>query len=274
MRSLADIIFEANEETEKAKAEHEFKQVSVAKMRELMGAIRTKAPKAIAAVKEHLDNVGEFELYEFLQNCEFWEVRNKNAPHWHQSAGVRPGNGRIEFYYDADFIDRLAKSPGQLIFLIAHEASHIFRYHIDRTESQGKDPALSNIAQDAIINHDILETPKIGGWDPKFIKDEKGKDFGIRMPKKFKKDFPDKKAYYYENMYDWILKNKSQLKGKGKGEGEGEGEQDYFAEGSIVRVKSGTHKDEYRKITKVNKDGTYETEEVDINKIKEELKKS
>lgn len=266
MPTLADIIKEAEQENERAKAEQEWKAAGVEQFRKMLGAVRTKTPKAIAAIKEHLDNVGEFELYEFILNCEWWEVTNKNAPHWYKTAGVRPANERIEFYYDADFIDNLAKKPGELIFLIAHEASHIFRYHSDRTEAQGKDPSLSNIAQDAIINHDIMETQKIGGWEPKFI------EGGIKMPDKFKKENPDKKAYYYENMYDWMLKNKKELQQqKQKGSPQ---EHDYFERGSIVRVKSGPHKDEYRKITGVNKDGTYETEEVDIEEIKRKAKQA
>jgi transcription antitermination factor NusG len=46
---------------------------------------------------------------------------------------------------------------------------------------------------------------------------------------------------------------------------------DYYKEGQLVKVNSGKHKDEYRKITKVNPDGTFETEEVDIA---EEIKKA
>lgn len=260
MTSLIDVIEEAKESLEDRKEKQKWKAAGVVEMRKLFDAVRTKTPKPIATVKEHLDNVGEFELYEFLQNCEFWEVRNKNAPHWYQTAGVRPANNRIEFYYDADFIDKLAKKPGLLVFLIAHEASHIFRYHSDRAEIQGKDPVLSNIAQDAVINHDIMATDKIGGWKPEFIKN------GIAMPQKFLDKHKDKKDYYFEFVYEWMFKNKKNLKSKTKTIKK----EELFKQGSIVKVRSGPHKDEYREITEINKDGTYKTKVVDINdKIKE-----
>lgn len=269
IKTLADVIAEANERTkqelEKAKMESKFKEASIDEVRRMIGAVRTKIPAPIAAVKEHLDNAGEFELYEFLQNCEFWEVTNKNAPNWYQTAGVRPANERIEFYYDKDFLQSLAKQPGELVFLIAHEASHIFRYHQDRQESQNKDGELYNIASDAIINHDIMKTEKIGGWKPNQIEGT------VVIPEEFHKEFKEEaKAYYSENMYDWMFKNKGKLKQKPKPCKT----QDYYKEGTVVRVKSGPHKDEYRKITEVNKDGTYETEKVDIEEIKKRAKES
>lgn len=257
MASLISVIEEAKESLEDQKKKQKWKAAGIAEMRKVYQAVRTKTPKAIAVVKEHLDNMGEFELYEFLQNCEFWEVRNKNAPNWYRTAGVRPANNRIEFYYDADFIQKIAKKPGLLVFLIAHEASHIFRFHIDRAESQGKDHTLSNIAQDAVINHDIMATDKIGGWKPEFLKG------GIEMPKKFLNKYKDKKNYYYEFVYDWMLKNKKELEPEKQ-------ESQPLKSGDLVRVKSGPQKGEYREIVSTNKDGTHNTKKVDINEIVKE----
>jgi predicted metal-dependent peptidase len=246
-----------------------------------MQAKKTGIPKPISAVKAHLWNTGEFELFEFVENCEFWEVQNKDAPHWYRTAAVRMGPGRIEFYYDKDFLDNLAKKPGQLIFLIAHEASHILRYHIDRSEKAGHEPGLANTAQDMIINDDILRTDKVAGWKPEIItrssfgelqKGEKDEPVGMQIPDKFRKDFEEigRKAYYYENMYNWLIANKEEREKAEGGEGKPE-ERDYFQEGSIVKVnKTG----EYRKITKVNKDGTFETEPVDIDAEIEKVKQS
>jgi len=256
-------------------------QADIEQWRNSLQAKKTGIPKPISAIKAHLWNTNEYELYEFLDNSEFWEVQNKNAPHWDCSAGVRMGPSRIEFYYDKEFLDRLAKKPGQLILLIAHEASHILRYHIDRTEAAGHKGELANTAQDMIINDDILKTEKIAGWKPEMItrssafgdlkKGEKDEIAGMQIPDKFRKDFEDegRKAYFYENMYNWLLANEKERK-KAEGEpGPGE-ERDYFQEGSIVKV---NETGEYKKITKVNKDGTYETEPVDINAEVEKVKK-
>ncbi len=247
----------------------------------VMQAKKTPPPKAISAIKAHLWNTGEYELFEFLENSQFWEVQNKDAPDWQRSAAVNVLNNRINFYYDKEFIERVGKSPSELVFLIAHEASHILRHHIDRTQKAKHDPSLANTAQDMIINDDIMKTKKIAGWDPKLITHgtfhgEKGKDADkvavLQVPKKFISDYKKdgRKAYYYENMYNWLNSNNNS-----KDEDEGEaGEKDYFEEGSIVKVTKGDHKDEYRRITKVNKDGTYETEPVDIQKEIDKVKNS
>lgn len=264
--TLIDIINEAKSDIADA---------SISEMRSIMDAKKTKAPPAIEKVKALLSNRGEYELYEFLDNCEFWEVRNKNSPGWYRTAGVRAANDRIEFYYDADFINTIAKKPGELMFLIAHEASHIFRYHQDRTQKLGHDPEMANIAQDMIINHDIMKTSEIGGFKPEFI------EGGMKMPQEFADDFKhDKKAYYYENMYNWLEanpkhdpRNKEDEDGDGDGDGDQQQEKDYWQEGSIVKVNSGEHKGEYRKITKVNKDGTLETEPVDIQEEYEKVRR-
>lgn len=265
---------------------------------------KTKIPPVIATIKAHFLNSNEFELFEFLDNCVFYNARvnklvgiynktrfiyiddskkNKEGqielppginPNliewiWFRTAAVRvTERGLIEFSYDEQFINNLAKQPGALAFLIAHEASHILRFHIDRTQAAHHDPHKSNSAQDMIINYDIEQTPQIGGWKP--IVWEKA----LLPPSKFHKDFEKigKKAYYYENMYNWMLVNAKKERGeKGEEGGESTPPMDYYKEGQIVKVNSGDHKGEYRKITNKKKDGTYETEEVDIA---EEIKKA
>jgi len=275
-KSLLQVIKEAEEKGPPTQAEVDQWRSKV------MQAKKTGMPKPISTIKAHLWNTNEYELYEFLDNSEFWEVQNKNAPQWFRTAAVRMGSSRIEFYYDKKFLDRLAKSPGQLILLIAHEASHILRFHIDRSEKAGHKPDLANTSQDMIINDDIMRTEKIGGWKPEMItkssvtgedipKGKKDEIAVMQIPEKFRKDFKEegRKAYYYENMYNWLLVNEKEAKGA---EGAPE-EKDYFEKGSIVKVNEGPHKDEYKRITKVNKDGTYETESVDIEAEIEKVKK-
>ena len=125
MASIYDLLLEAEESIE---------DMSVTAMRQVMDAVRTSIPSPIASLKSHYANSGEYELFEFLDNCEFWEVRNKQSPGWYQTAAVRATPDRIEFYYDKDFIEKISKNPGELNFLIAHEASHIFRFHILREQ--------------------------------------------------------------------------------------------------------------------------------------------
>jgi predicted metal-dependent peptidase len=274
-KNLLQVIKEAEEKGP-------LSQADIERWRDSLQAKKTGMPKPISAIKAHLWNTSEYELYEFLDNSEFWEVQNKDASQWFGTAGVRMGPSRIEFYYDKEFLDRLAKKPGQLILLIAHEASHILRYHIDRTEAAGHKGELANTAQDMIINDDIMRTEKIGGWKPELITSSsitgeevpKGKkdEVGIfQVPDKFRKDFEEegRKAYFYENMYNWLLANEKERK-KVEGEPSPGEEKDYFQEGSIVKV---NETGEYKKITKVNKDGTYETEPVDINAEVEKVKK-
>jgi hypothetical protein len=235
-----------------------------------LDAAKTRTPAPIAAIKTHLYTTGEYELYEFLENCEWWEVRNKDAPGWPGTAGVSMGPDKIYFVYDKDFIDRLAKKPSQLILLVAHEASHILRFHHDRSVAAKQKPDLSNVAQDMIINDDILRSEKIAGWKPEMPtlssikeleKDEEDIVIGHTIPDKFRDDFKDvgRKAYYSENMYNWLNANEEERE---KAEGAPQ-EKDYFEEGALVRV---NETGEYKRITKVNKDGTYDTESIDIEK--------
>jgi hypothetical protein len=274
MKNLFQVILEAQQSDQPTQAELE-------QYREKLQASKTSIPRSIAAIKPHLFNTGEYELYEFIENCEFWKVQNKNGPGWHATAGVRVGSNKIEFYYDEEFLDKLAKKPGQLIFLIGHEASHILRFHIDRSVAANQEASLANVAQDMIINDDILLTDKVAGWKPEMItkstvmelaKGEKDGAFAHSIPDKFRQDFKEvgRKAYYSENMYNWLNANPKE-KEKVTGPGAPQ-EVDYFEKGSLVKVNSGPHKGEYRRITEVNKDGTYETEPVDIQAEIEKVK--
>jgi hypothetical protein len=252
MKNLFDIIKEAEEEP-----------AGIDGYRNLLQAEKTKIPPAMASVKNHFLNSDEFELYEFLDNCEWWNCKIKKRIEgvWYRTGGVRVNSkGVIEFYYDEEYVVDQAKAPGKLAYFIAHEASHILRFHEDRRNAAGHKPNLANIAADMIINYDIDNTETIGGWKPI------GDELDMKIPDKFHTDYKkDKKAYYYENMYSWLGANKKERE-ESTGEGEsGQPQQmDYFKEGQIVKVNEGPHKDEYRKITSVNKDGTVETEECDI----------
>lgn len=259
MKSLFDIIKEAQEE----------EPAGIDEYRGLLQAEKSKIPPAMAAVKNHFLNSDEFELYEFLDNCEWWncKVKQRIEGIWYRTGGVRVNSkGVIEFYYDEDYVEEEAKVPGKLAYFIAHEASHILRFHHDRAMAKGGNHTLWNIAQDMIINYDIDNTSQIGGWKP--VPDEGD----AKIPEKFHTDYKkDKKAYYSENMYAWLEANKKEQPGEGQSGGSTPPKMDYFKKGQIVKVNEGPHKDEYRKITNVNDDGTVETEPCDID---QEIKKA
>ena len=261
MKTLEEVLLEAQEEK------------GIDQLRAIIRAERAQTPKVIGLLKAHLLNQNEFELYEFLERCDWWEAKigHPIPPIWYATGGVRVNSsGVIEFYYDANYLQNKAKEPGNLVAFIAHEASHIFRFHQDRENSTGRDYSTWNVATDMVINHDIEETPQIAGWKP-FMEKE-----AMRLPDKFKKEVKeDRQKYYSEYVYGWLDSNKDELE-KATGETEGPpGEpKNYYERGQIVRVKTGPEKGQYGRITKVNDNGTFEIEKVDINEIKEKIKEA
>ena len=61
-------------------------------------------------------------------------------------------NGR-DFFYNTEFVEKL--TVNELQFLIGHELLHAIYDHIDRIS--GRDPRLSNIAQDYCVNADLIK---------------------------------------------------------------------------------------------------------------------
>ena len=235
-------------------------------------AIKTPMPRKVFNLMGHFEKNAEFELYEFLDRCVWYKVPRETAPpepFWYNTAAVSARAERIEFFYDEDFIEGM-KNYNQLAFLIAHEASHIFRLHQDIAEMEKLDQTNFNIAADMIINHDILKTPKIGQYDPqamtgKDLKTGKEERVGVYLDQiDFEKDVAEKeglKSFHGRRVYDYL--NKQQKK-KPKPQPE-----DYYKKGGVVRVKS---TGEYRKITGKTKDGKLKTKPIDIDKVIEDAK--
>lgn len=225
---------------------------------------------------------------------------------WYNTAGVTPlGNRNVIFLYDKEFIEGLVdyyvytkvegadnkwdqkKVPkaefarlqkerrpntkfgiyqGRLLFLIAHEALHIFRHHTDRQQRAGLDGGLYNIAADSVINWQLANDIKqIGGEELEFIKD------GIMLdPKKFEEwgrkkhgDFDFRKNLNADVTYQYYLDNKQPEEKREK----------EVSVGSIVKIKTGKNKGKYIKVTSINeKDGSIEGTEVDIKEEKRKAK--
>jgi len=58
-------------------------------------------------------------------------------------------------YYNHAFVDALEQN--ELVFVLAHEVEHIVYGHVGRTKDLGLQPKLANIAQDYVINDDLIE---------------------------------------------------------------------------------------------------------------------
>lgn len=62
------------------------------------------------------------------------------------------------FYYNKDFVAALqAKDEEQVVFLVGHESLHCVYDHMDKTQLGIRDARLANIAQDYVINNDLIE---------------------------------------------------------------------------------------------------------------------
>ena len=64
------------------------------------------------------------------------------------------------FYYNKDFVAALAKkgdNQEQVTFLIGHEVLHCVYDHMDKDRMSTRDPRLWNIANDYVINADLVE---------------------------------------------------------------------------------------------------------------------
>jgi hypothetical protein len=253
--------------------ENAFQNIIVEDVVSELHAVKTPMPRKIFNLMGHFEKNGEFELYEFLDRCVFYKVPKDTAPpppFWYETAAVSVQKERIEFFYDEDFIESLDYK--ELAFLVAHEASHVFRLHQDIAEMEKLDPETFNIAADMVINHDILKTPKLGQYDPapltgKDPKTGEKKRVGVYLDQtKFQEEIVEKegkKALHGRRVYDYLNKQK-QKQPKQNAE-------DYYKEGSIVRVKS---TGEYREITGKTKEGKITTKPVNIDEIIEKAKQS
>lgn len=81
-------------------------------------------------------------------------LRFIDASKWCPTAAT---DGR-NFYYNKDFVAALVdRNPEQLVFLIGHEVLHCVYDHLDKEMIGSRDQRLCNIAQDYVINGDLVE---------------------------------------------------------------------------------------------------------------------
>jgi predicted metal-dependent peptidase len=81
-------------------------------------------------------------------------LRFIDATKWCPTAAT---DGR-NFYYNKNFVAALANhNAEQLVFLIGHEVLHCVYDHLDKEMIGNRDQRLCNIAQDYVINNDLVE---------------------------------------------------------------------------------------------------------------------
>lgn len=181
------------------------------------------------------------------------------------TAAVSITNGRINFYYNEDFINQFP--PNQLMFIVAHEFYHIVRLHLDRAARRRMNGNLYNIAADEIINHDIItQLGTVAGMKIEMPK-VNGQPVGLEIDKEYAKTHPDPKLWTTESLYKHLEKKATKKKSAQKPPQK----KDLMFPGRIVRIGKG---EDYGVITKVNKDGTYEVDPLTQEEVVKRLKAS
>ena len=82
-------------------------------------------------------------------------LRFKDATEWCPTLAT---DGRY-FYYNRNFVDAL--SDGEIVFGVGHEVLHCVHDHFDVARRGNRDPRLWNIANDYVINADLIDA-KVG----------------------------------------------------------------------------------------------------------------
>jgi hypothetical protein len=145
------------------------------------------------------------------------------------TAGVRPWRGKIEFYYNPQFLAQL--SEPEVVFLIAHELFHIIRSHNIRGSGAGATTNrlhyLMNVAQDSMINGEIQKRGKgpgglpmkviEGAWFLKKGDEPSGGKYGI-IEEEWQRDKKDdyKGSKVSEPIYKWMKERDLEAQQKNK----------------------------------------------------------
>jgi len=215
----------------------------------------TRCPEQIRVMVQHLIPRDAL-LATFLLKARFI----KGHPEV-ETCGVNITDGKINFFYNEDFIKQF--SPSQLLFIIVHEFYHIARLHLDRSARRKLDSGLYNIAGDMIINEDILrDLSTVAGISLEMPVDKK-KGPGLRMDKKYAAKHKDPKLWTTESLYQFLAKGKKTKPQKPPNK------KDLLTPGRVVRIGKA---EDYGIIEKVNKDQTYEVKHISPEEARKRLK--
>ena len=125
------------------------------------------------------------------------------------TCGVNMTAKGMHYYYNSDFLNTLSQK--EVNFVNIHECFHLLWNHCKRTISGQYDHKLSNIAQDMIINHVIVED--LPNYFVEIPKDKEGKNMALFVPKEYKGEL------IFEELYEWLRDEKEKRekeKKKGK----------------------------------------------------------
>lgn len=110
------------------------------------------------------------------------------------TCAVNVTSSGFNFYYNTEFLNGLSQK--EVNFITLHEDFHLLWDHPKRTITGQFDHKLSNIAQDMIINHIIVED--IPSWFVEIPKDKDGRNMALFVPK----EYPGK--LIFEELYEWL----------------------------------------------------------------------
>lgn len=138
-----------------------------------------------------------------------------DATEWCPTAAT---DGR-NFYYNRNFVDAL--TDGELIFLMGHEVLHCVYDHVNPDYVNNRDRQMLNVAQDYVINYDLVEA-RIGDmirlvdicYNPAYQGHTADELYDILF-----KQAQDEGRVFEQSTLDMHLDNE----GQGEGEGEGDG---------------------------------------------------
>lgn len=160
----------------------------------------------------------KFDITPFLKKIEqyhrlFYAVLGLGNPVWCESiktasVGYNESNNEILFLINKDFFDKLNEETK--LFVLAHEALHIFFSHIERKNNNQLDSEISHIAQDIVINELLIK---------EFGFNRNSLNFGFNIcfidtvfAKEDIKKYEIKSGQSFEYYYDLLIKNKSNIK--------------------------------------------------------------
>jgi len=122
------------------------------------------------------------------------------------TCGVNMTAKGMNYYYNSDFLNTLSQK--EVNFVNVHECFHLLWNHPKRTISGQYDHKLSNIAQDMIINHVIVED--LPNFFVEIPKDNEGKNMTLFVPKEYKGEL------IFEELYEWLRDEKEKREKKKK----------------------------------------------------------
>lgn len=125
--------------------------------------------------------------YHYLNYIDFVEDNKMPMP----TMGVGIRGYKLTCFYDRGFVE--STDLEILTSVLLHECLHLIHNHISRTK--GREPRLSNIAQDMILNHIISEIHKMplgGGW--------------VKLDPNYKGEL------VYEPLYEWLQEENEKRK--------------------------------------------------------------